>query len=50
MIKPQWDWSKYNGNLKWLPSNTSKLPNAPDVESIDKWLVEVLERFYGTTK
>ncbi len=22
MIKPQWSWDNYNGNLKWLPDNT----------------------------
>lgn len=26
--KPQWDWSKYNGNLKWLPHNTVFLARA----------------------
>lgn len=28
MNKPQWHWSKYNGNLKWLPSNTVFLARA----------------------
>lgn len=28
----------------------SKLPNAPDVEKIDKWLVDTIQSWYDTTK